>query len=190
MRKFLTLTAAAAFAAVMGMSGSAWAGPLEPTSYDMLNGETGSFPYHDEIYSGAGSPMVNLSPLSGGLGDLTDDVFAPSNWFITEPPAGNGPYVGWMSIDPTITFDFGSPEAFFDTVTIHVDDGDGFGGVSVPLKVEITVGSNSTQTFDIAEPAGTEPKSLAFDVGGEVGDTVVVQIFRKTQAIHRARPNR
>lgn len=183
MRKLLTLTAAAAFAAVMGMSGSAWAGPLEPTSYDMLNGETGSFPYHDEIYSGAGSPMVNLSPLSGGLGDLTDDVFAPSNWFITEPPAGNGPYVGWKSIDPTITFDFGGPEAFFDTVTIHVDDSNGAGGVSVPSKVEITVGGNSTQVFPIVEPGGSAPLTFAFDVGGEVGDTVVVQVFRKTQWI-------
>lgn len=181
MRKLLTLTVTAALAAVMGMSGSAWAGPLEPTSYDMLNGEEGTFTYYDEIYSGAGDPAVSLSPLSGGLGDLTDDVFAADNWFVVET-APNGPYVGWTTIDPTITFNFAGPQ-IFDTVTIHVDDSDGAGTVSVPLKVEITVGSNSTQTFAIAEPGGSAPVSLAFAVGGEVGDTVVVKVFRKTAFI-------
>lgn len=75
-------------------AGAAQAGQIAPVSYDMLNGETGSFTYYDETYNGSGNPQGTLSALSGGLGDLTDGVIASQNWNVAEQ-AANGPYVGW-----------------------------------------------------------------------------------------------
>src|SRR5687768_17614164 len=74
------------------------AAPILPTSYDMLNGESGTFTYHDETYNGSGSTTTDLAPLSGGVGDLTNGIIAASNWFVTEL-VPNGPYVGWQTID-------------------------------------------------------------------------------------------
>ena len=100
---------------------------IQPVSYDMLNGQASTYSYWDESYSGSGDPTENYSPLSGGLGDLTDGIIATENWYIVEAPDGPGPYVGWR-IDPiTITFHFeGAPT--INEVTIYVDDANGEGG--------------------------------------------------------------
>lgn len=58
------------------------AGVVVPTSYDMLNGESGYWAavgqggYWDRSYSGAGNRLQDLSPLSGGRGQLTDGRLA------------------------------------------------------------------------------------------------------------------
>ena len=78
--------------AAMLVGGTAGAAAVTPDSYDMLNGNTGSFQYWDQIYNGAGCVTCDNAALSGGRGDLTDGVIAANNWNIDEAPAGNGPY--------------------------------------------------------------------------------------------------
>lgn len=149
---------------------------VAPTSYDMPNGESGSYTYHDETYNGTGDNTTSLSPLAGGLGDLTDGVLAADNWFITEPTP-NGPYVGWFTVDPTITFHFAAPQQF-QTVRAHFDDSGGTGGVYSPQSVII----NGT-TFSVAavDPAGTEPFLASFDVSSLNlnTDTLDIQVIRQ-----------
>lgn len=145
----------AAGAVSMLAAGSANAVPVNPISYDMPNGNSGSYHYWDESYGGVGAtgnPGIDGSPLAGGLGDLTDGVIAPDNWFVTESPiSAPGPYVGWLNSNPVITFHFtGTPT--INTVRIHFDDSDGNGGVSAPASVIID-GTNYT----IAEPVGIAP---------------------------------
>jgi len=123
-------------AVLVSMGGHALASPLVVSSYDMLNGHTGSYQYWDDSYSGSGSTTTNGAPLSGGKGDLTDGVVAASNWFVTEAPAGPGPYVGWMNINPLIHFHFGAPVTIH-TISFSFDDANGAGGVSTPLSVVI-----------------------------------------------------
>jgi len=160
--------AAALVACLAG--GSAMAAP--PDAYSMLNGNSGSFNYWDQIYNGAGCVTCDNAPLSGGTGDLTDGVIAANNWFIDEAPPGNGPYVGW-ALDPTITFHWNS-SVNVNAVTFHFDDSDGAGGVSAPGSV-IVNGS----FYAIAEPAGPAPFSFTASGVGFSGTDLVVSIQRK-----------
>ncbi len=145
------------FMAVMGLGmASAQAAEILPMSYDMLNGEVGSYEYFDESYSGSGNPLAALSPLSGGLGDLTDGLVATQNWDIVEPPLGAGPYVGWSSIDPTITFNFAAGTDI-DQIDFYFDDSE-YGGVYAPGSVDI-----GASNYAIADPAGTAPFLFSLD---------------------------
>jgi hypothetical protein len=151
----------------------AYAAPILPASYDLLNGNTGSYQYWDQTYSGAGCVTCDNSSLTGGLGDLTDGIVAPDNWFVVEAPAGNGPYVGW-TLDPLITFHFAAGTTI-NGVTVYLDDSNGAGGVSAPSGIRI-----NGQLFNIAEPAGSAP--FAFTVIGlnVVGD-LQLELLRKNQ---------
>jgi hypothetical protein len=144
---------------------------VNPLSYDMPNGYTGSYNYWDESYSGAGNTMQDGAPLTGGLGDLTDGMVATDNWFVTEAPAGPGPYVGW-TINPLITFRFAGVTAF-GLVRIHFDDSDGNGGVSAPLSVTIN-GTN----YLVSDPAGPEPFWAEFNIAGVSTDTLDITLER------------
>ncbi|MBL8397619.1 MAG: PEP-CTERM sorting domain-containing protein [Candidatus Accumulibacter sp.] len=137
--------------------GAAIAAPLTVASYDMLNGNTGSYNYWDDTYSGTGAIGTNNAPLSGGKGDLTDGVVANNNWFVTEAPVGPGPYVGW-TIDPTIHFHFGGL-VNIQKVSFNFDDSNGAGGVSAPRSVQI-----AGTTYGVADPSGDAP--FQFDVVG------------------------
>ncbi len=154
MRNVITL---ALFAAAVAVAPAASAAPVFATSYGMLNGETGSYEYWDQTYSGAGAVTTDGAPLSGGLGDLTDGIIAADNWFVVEQPAGNGPYVGWFGIDPFITFDF-APGTTVDALTIYVDDANGNGGVSTPGSVRINGGA----LIPLADGATGAPLSFTF----------------------------
>lgn len=147
----LSLTALALLAA-----GAANAS-VTPDSYDMLNGNTGSYTYWDETYSGAGCVTCDNAPLTGGKGDLTDGIIASDNWFVTEAPPGNGPYVGWL-LNPTIVFHFAATTAV-SAVTFYFDDSDGAGGVSAPGSVVV-----DGTTFVVPEPPGSAP--FAFTASG------------------------
>jgi len=93
--------------------------PVYPVSYDMLNGQTGSYNYWDETYNGTGNPLQNLSALSGGLGQLTDGVIG-SNSFGTNYGTGVAKeWVGWSSADPEITFYFGETAVDFENIAIY-----------------------------------------------------------------------
>ena len=137
--------------------GSAFAAPLTVSSYDMLNGNTGSYQYWDDTYSGSGSKTTDGAALSGGKGDLTDGVIATNNWFVTEAPVGAGPYVGW-TINPLIHFHFGGLMTI-NKISFNLDDANGAGGVSTPTSVVI-----GGITYTIADPAGSAP--FQFDVTG------------------------
>lgn len=161
-----------AAAAGMFFTGLATAVPVAADTYDMLNGNTGSYQYWDETYTGSGCVTCNNAALTGGRGDLTDGVIATANWNITEAPAGNGPYVGW-TLDPTITFRWTSAVTI-DSLTLYLDDSNGFGGVSAPSSVVV----NGT-AFAVAEPAGSAP--FAFTASGLAftGTTLTLTLNRK-----------
>jgi PEP-CTERM motif len=161
----LALLAAGSAAAVAPPSSTA------PDSYDMLNGNTGSYNYWDDSYSGAGCLTCDNAALSGGKGDLTDGFIATDNWNVTEAPAGAGPYVGW-TLDPVITFHWANPVSI-TSVTFHFDDADGFGGVSAPASVDV-----DGNLFLIDEPAGSAP--FAFTAGiAFSGTDLIVAVNRR-----------
>lgn len=126
----------AGFTAVTATGGTL----VSPTSYDMPNGDTGTFTYWDDSYNGSGDPTISSTPLSGGLGDLTDGVIATSNWNITP-----NLYVGWDEVTPTITFNFDAAYAF-DYLVVYVDDANEFGGVSTPSSIDLLVNGIATST--------------------------------------------
>jgi len=142
---------------------------IMPTSYDMLNGETGTYTYFDDSYNGLGNNSQPLSPLSEGLGDLTDGVIATQHWNST-----SGPYVGWVSVDPTITFHFAEPMRV-DVVTLQLDDDGGGGGVHVPTDVTITMGG-TTLVFPVSDPAGESPFAFSCADLGMAGDTLEITL--------------
>jgi len=145
-------------AASLMLSATASATLISPTSYDLLNGHSGSYNYWDDSYNGSGNNQVNDSALSGGTGDLTDGIIATQNWNVVEAPQGsNGPYVGWANINPTLNFHFDSV-ADINSITIYTDDSNGTGGVSAPLSVTIN-GTN----FSITDPTTSDPLILTFD---------------------------
>ncbi len=144
---------------------------IAPVAYDMLNGETGTYTYFDDTYDGDGDPGVALSPLSNGLGDLTDGVRASDNWGSTPVP-----YVGWHTIDPTITFHF-AESVNIDAVTIHVDDSNGSGGVYPPADVVIAMGG-VVLPFPVTDPSGGEPFDVSFIDLGLSGDTLELTLNR------------
>ena len=142
----------------------------------------GSFDYWDLDYDGDGDTTECAAALSNGSGDLTDGVVALNNWFVVENAAGTGPYVGWADRNTAITFRF-AHAIDFNTVTIYVDDANGVGGVTVPLSVNITVGTNSLRNFPLTDPGTSTPTSFTLNVGDETGDRVVVELVRRTQWI-------
>lgn len=156
--------------AFVGATSSAYAG-VAPDSYDMLNGNTGSYEYWDETYNGSGCVTCSNAALTGGRGDLTDGVIATDNWFVTEAPVGNGPYVGW-TLDPVITFHWNTP-VNITSVTFHFDDSNGSGGVYAPSNVNVG-GTN----FAIADPLGSAPLAFVADGLSFSGNDLVVSITR------------
>jgi hypothetical protein len=159
---------------VVAASSLARADIIIPTSYSMPNGETGQFTYHDDTYTGSGSKTIDLSSLSGGLGDLTDGQIAGVNWF-NNP----GPYVAWNSINPIIAFAFAGPMSF-TKVSIHFDDANGNGGVLPPSNVVI-----NGQTFSVTGTGGP-PFWMDFDVStlatAKNTDALNIQLNRQSGA--------
>ena len=169
---FIATTASLTFA------NSANAVAIKPISYDMPNGTTGSYNYWDKNYTGNGNTTGDFAPLSGGLGDLTDGIIPTGNWSVEEPPrGGNGPYVGWRNIDPTIKFNFGG-STNIDSVTIYVDDSNGSGGVSVPGSVDLSMGG-SVASINLTDPPGSAPTSYTFSNLGFSGSSLDLTLNRK-----------
>ncbi len=171
MELFIWIRTIAVAGLVSGITaGAAVGAPL--TSYSLLNGNTGSYNYWDQTYSGSGCVTCDNAALSGGKGDLTDGIVATDNWFVTEAPAGNGPYVGW-TIDPTIAFHFSAATAI-NTVSFYFDDSNGAGGVSAPGAVIV-----NGNLYSVAEPAGSAPFSFTASGVGFNGTDLSVQLLRK-----------
>ena len=132
------------------------AAPIAVTSYSMPNGSgvanTGSFNYWDLNYTGSGTTNLANSPLSGGVGDLTDGVIAPDFWYNTEGAAGTGPYVGWVAattLNPTIVFNFAGVPTI-TSIDIHLDNSN-VGSVFAPSAIWI----NGVNTPFTAPAVGT-----------------------------------
>jgi len=132
--RYLSLMAAAA-APLLSSAGYAALVPV--TSYSMPNGDGqasgGTFNYWDKNYTGSGATTTDGAPLTGGTGDLTDGVTASDIWLNVENNAGTGPYVGWLTPNPLITFNFaGLPS--IGQIDIHLDNS-GLGGVFAPAAI-------------------------------------------------------
>jgi hypothetical protein len=157
------------FAMVMTLMlpAAASASQVFATSYDMNNGDSGTYTYHDNTYNGSGDPNVDNSYLSGGLGMLTDGVIATSNWYITPQL-----YVGWNN-DPLIKFHFAGAVAFTD-VRIYVDDSGGAGGVAPPSSVAI----NGTNYAFGSNPNPVAPYYEDFNITGLNTNELDIQLFR------------
>jgi len=151
---------------------------LKPISYDMLNGETGWYNYWDESYTGVGNRFQDLSPLSGGLGDLTDGVIPAQSWDVTEAPAGPGPYVAWLSVNPSITFNFGK-NVDIDRVIVHVDDSS-FSVVRPPQSIRLSMAGNTFNSGQINDPPGAQPLAYVFSGLNFHGDSLKLDLVRRT----------
>jgi hypothetical protein len=151
--------------------GAATAGSV-PDSYNMLNGHSGTYTYWDDSYSGRGCTTCNNQSLSGGKGDLTDGIIATDNWFVTEAADGAGPYVGWY-FDQTIRFHWNESTSV-DAVTFYLDDSNGAGNVSPPLRIVVN-GKN----FPVSDPAGSAPFAFTASGIGFTGKDLVVSLFRQ-----------
>ena len=125
----------------------ALAAPLSPTSYDMLNGEYGSWNYVDSIYPLSPNNVTALGPLTGGTGYLTDGTVNTGHWYQV---AGVG-YLGWYTIDPAITFHFPGT-VNVNQVGIHVDNTYGYGDVRYPASVAIQMGAVADNFTITADP--------------------------------------
>jgi hypothetical protein len=164
----LSLLASAAF--------SAQANTVAPASYDAPNGygqaSGGLFNYWDASYTGAGSSSTDGAALTGGLGDLTDGVIANLKWDQVESAAGTGPYVGWQSIDPTITFRFAQTVSI-DSITLYADNANGDGGVAAPKG--ITLGETF---YAFAAPGALGPVALTVSGLQFTGQDLTVTVNR------------
>lgn len=156
-----------------GLAGPAIAAPVMPTSYDMDNGNTGTYNYWDDLYDGAGNNQLDGAPLTGGLGDLTDGYVETAPWFTVEGPRGpNGPFVGWLRKNPLITFNFSQAYAF-SSATFHFDN-QSDGDVDAPSSISI---NGQNQTIPFQTPGGGY-FSFSYDLTGQgPTDTLVAQIF-------------
>ena len=120
---------------------------IQPVSYDMQNGESGTYPLRDDAYDGTGSVTTDGSALSGGRGQLTDGVVGVDDWALD---IGNGraqEWVGWNSIQPTVTFDFGQTVQL-GQASIHVNN---FGTEGVNLFATTTF-EFSTDDVSFGDP--------------------------------------
>ncbi len=180
----------------------AWGAQITPASYTGPNGGTGYFDYFDDTYNGLGNNTVPYATLSGGNGQLTDNITVTTNWY-----ADPGPWVGWLVIpfdlngnrcqvgdvgcqpglgeNPRITFLFPAPVSV-GTVSVHVDDSNGFGAVRPPLSIEVlaeTAGGGITYSnlFTLTDPVSSDPKWYDLNVSGltltSTTDRLVVRLL-------------
>ncbi|QNI94086.1 putative cadherin domain-containing protein [Synechococcus sp. A15-127] len=161
------------------MNSDSIAKSVKPSSYDMINGSSGSYNYWDESYDGSGNPLQDSSSLSGGLGDLTDGVVPTDNWQVVEQSTGAGPYVGWQS-NPSIEFNF-DRAIHLDAFKIYVDDSNGHGGVSVPASITLTTSSGSFSSGTLSDPSSSQPTSYLFSGLDLQGSKFTLNINRSSQ---------
>ncbi len=148
---------------------------LIPAYYNMLNGESGTYTYYDDDYDGDGDNGSPLAPLSNGLGDLTNGVIATGHW-----NQMSALYVGWNTVDPTITFHF-AESVSIEAVTLYLDDSGGGSGVYAPEDVTVSMGGD-TQVFPCTDPPGDEPFAFTCDNLSMSGDTLELTLADYTSS--------
>ena len=157
--------------------GTANALQITPISYDMENG--GGSRYWDKKYNGTGNTSLDYAPLSGGVGDLTDGIIPTQNWNVVENAEGTGPYVGWENRNPVITFNFAGTVKL-NSVTVHVDDSNGNGGVSVPQSILLSMGSSNYNSGTLTDPPSAAPTSYTFSGLNFSGSSLQLTLNRRT----------
>ena len=166
-------------AACAALSCSAHAAAVPVASYDTPNGNGqasgGSFNYWDKNYTGSGATTTDGAPLTGGLGDLTDGVIATANWNLVENAAGTGPYVGYLNIDPTVTFHFAAPTSF-GSATFYFDVSN-FGGVAQPASIDV-----NTLSFVLPTYAGNAPRSFTANLSSLAPTDMLAVTFHRSNA--------
>ncbi|MGA2498115.1 MAG: Ig-like domain-containing protein, partial [Tepidisphaeraceae bacterium] len=122
---------------------------VKPISYDMRNGDTGSYHYWDDTYNGTGNTTQNDAWLSGGTGQLTDGILGSDVWYAD---LGHGPayeWVGWVNTPPVITFDFGHLQSF-SNIAFLCNNYTSPGDVALPGSVTVEF---SNDDVNFSQPA-------------------------------------
>ena len=145
---------------------------LNPVSYDMPNGEDGTYTYFDDSYSGSGDKTTMLAPLTGGLGDLTDGIIATSSLNVTPSL-----YVGWYSIDPIIQFHFAN-QVNVNSLTIYFDEEGEESDVNTPNNVTIAMGGDLYDSGVLA--TGSGPSAYTFSGLNLTGNSLDLTLNRRT----------
>ena len=157
--------------------GTANALQITPISYDMENG--GGSRYWDKKYNGTGNTSLDYALISGGVGDLTDGIIPTQNWNDVEVPDGTGPYVGWENRNPVITFNFAGT-VNINAVTVYVDDANGFGAVSVPQSILLSMGGSNYNSGSLTDPPTAAPTSYTFSGLNFSGSSLQLTLNRRT----------
>ena len=151
------------------------AAPVTPDSYSMPNGEPGNWIYHDNTYTSCSGNVCNtpLANLSGGTGKLTDGILTSNDWFGSGQPFGTSvPWVGWNTIDPTITFYFsGLPN--LSQIAFYFDNTPGNGDVRLPESIEI-----AGTSYSVAADGNFGPRWVSFNIPSAPVGSVDVTIHR------------
>ncbi|REJ38843.1 MAG: PEP-CTERM sorting domain-containing protein [Microcystis flos-aquae TF09] len=148
-----------------------------PTKPKRANG--GGSKYWDKKYNGTGNTSVNYAPLSGGVGYLTDGIIPTQNWNDVEVADGTGPYVGWENRNPVITFNFAGT-VNINTVTLYVDDANGFGAVSLPQSILLSMGGSNYNSGSLTDPPTAAPTSYTFSGLNFSGSSLQLTLNRRT----------
>jgi hypothetical protein len=167
-------------------------------SYDMLNGQSHTYSYRDKTYNGSGDALVSLSPLSGGLGLLTDGILGATDF---TADLGNGPAFEWVAwardpadgsgntdpgdTIPVITFHFSALQ-ILNSISLHVNNfGAPLSGVGLFDTAAITFstdgvnfGSPLTYTTSPVERADTSARFIIIPLGLASAQDVRVHLTR------------
>lgn len=167
------------FCILLLLACTAWAtlshgAQVYPVSYDMANGQRGSYSYYDWTYNGSGDVNSAGSALSGGVGQLTDDIIGSGD-IVAE--LGNNrafEWVGWTTITPVITFQFSEVTTFSELkFVLGRDMNRATNNVNLPSLITIEFGVDDgaggvaytdTFTYDMPAPFQNEWKSRIVDV--------------------------
>ena len=131
-------------------------------------------------HSGYGDTASGDPTLGGG--ELTDSTITTAVW---PNPFDNTPVVGFLDVDPTITFNFGSTQTI-QKVSLWMADSGGASGVALPTHVRIRTpdGTTFNRQFTVIDPEpGESGSTVRLDfVGFSVTtDSLVVETTRGAQ---------
>lgn len=143
---------------------------IYPVSYQMNNGDSGSYHYWDYTYSGNGNKHHDGARLTGGTGQLTDDRVGGDHWY---SDLGNGKayeWLGWSRRNPVITFDFGQPKEF-SSIAIHANN-NGRGGVELFSEAELTFSNDGRRFGDriVYRPSAADRRNRSARFHGIAAD--------------------
>jgi len=148
-------------ALVLSAPFAAHAASVTPTSYTYVVAPTSSTAYLDDTYNGT-------------TGELTDGISATTDWQSTDGFGRTGPNVGWLSVNPTIQFNFDQVYEFTGLV-MNFQDGQGAYGVGIPSA--IIVNGVTSPTLTGGSTAG--PLDTLMDLGALAPtDTLLVEVTR------------